>query len=161
MKKVVGASAAIFVAAFAIIGMSVFRGEPAPTFPRFHEEAAQAGVAHVYDGEFEHFVGGGVASLDCNDDGFPELYFAGGSREAALYANRSTLGGALSFERLASPITDLTAATGAYPLDVDGDGLLDLVVLRRGGNAILRGLGNCAFEDVTASLGLVPSDQWT
>ena len=161
MKKVIGASAAIIVAALVIAGMSMFRGESAPTVPRFHEEAAEAGIAHVYDGEFEHFVGGGVASFDCNDDGFPELYFAGGSREAALYANRSTVGGALSFERLASPITDLTAVTGAYPLDIDGDGLLDLVVLRRGGNAIMRGLGNCAFEDATSSLGLVPGDHWT
>ena len=40
-----------------------------------------------------------------------------------------------------SPATDLTEVTGAYPLDVDSDGHTDLAVLRRGGNAVLRGLG--------------------
>ncbi|HVQ23464.1 MAG TPA: hypothetical protein VMT36_09330, partial [Candidatus Saccharimonadia bacterium] len=41
--------------------------------PRFVEEAAAAGLDHVYDGEFSYFVGGGVAAFDCNDDGKPEV----------------------------------------------------------------------------------------
>src|SRR6202011_1215652 len=36
--------------------------------------------------------------------------------------------------------------TGAYPIDIDGDGLTDLVVLRNGENILLRGLGGCRFE---------------
>ena len=43
-------------------------------------------------------------------------------------------------------VTDLTAVTGAYPLDIDSDGKIDLVVLRRGGDVVLRGLGGCRFE---------------
>ena len=44
------------------------------------EEAARpAGIDHKYDGEFEYFVGGGVAAFDCNGDGRDELFFAGGS----------------------------------------------------------------------------------
>ena len=161
MKKAIGASATIAVIALGLLGARVFRGQSAPAIPTFKEESSQAGIVHVYDGEFEHFVGGGVASLDCNDDGFPELYFAGGTNEAALYINRSTVGGALMFERLPSPITDLTAVTGAYPLDIDGDRLVDIVVLRRGGNVILRGRGDCKFEDATAAMGLDRGDQWT
>ena len=43
----------------------------------------------------------------------------------------------------ASAVTDLTAVTGAYPLDVDSDGLVDLAVLRVGEDVILRGRGDC------------------
>ncbi|MFZ9629381.1 MAG: FG-GAP repeat domain-containing protein, partial [Ilumatobacteraceae bacterium] len=123
--------------------------------------AATAGIDHVYDGEFPFFVGGGVATFDCNDDGLPEVFLAGGTNAAALYLNRSEVGGALRFEQLDSPVTDLDAVTGGYPLDVDSDGTMDLVVLRRGTNAVLRGTGNCGFEDVTDRLGLAGTAKWT
>jgi hypothetical protein len=51
--------------------------------------------------------------------------------------------------------------TGAYPLDVDSDGNMDLAVLRRGGNVILRGSGDCRFEDATGSFNLDGGDEWT
>ena len=114
--------------------------------PRFVDETTAAGIDHTYDGEFEFFVGGGVAAFDCDDDGRAELFFAGGSEPAALYRNESAVGGALRFARQASPVTDLTAVTGAYPLDIDSDGLVDLAVLRRGGNVVLRGRGDCRLR---------------
>jgi hypothetical protein len=129
--------------------------------PRFVDETTAAGIDHIYDGEFEFFVGGGVAAFDCNDDGRVELFFAGGSEPAALYRNESTVGGALRFARQASPVTDLTAVTGAYPLDIDSDGIVDLAVLRRGGNVVVRGLGDCRFEDANESLGVDAGDDWT
>ena len=43
----------------------------------------------------------------------------------------------------------------------DSDGIADLVVLRRNGNRILRGLGKCEFEDATAKLGVEPGRDWT
>src|SRR5688500_8595430 len=92
-----------------------------PTIPRFVEEADSAGVSHSYDGGFEYYVGGGVATFDCNDDRLPDLYFAGGSSPAALFVNRSTPVGPLTFERHASPTTDTLAVTGAYPLDIDSN----------------------------------------
>ena len=103
-------------------------------------------VADHPDGPFSYFVGGGVAAFDCDDDGKPELYLAGGTRPAALFENKSPIGGALRFERLSDPTTDLDAVTGAYPLDLDGDGITDLAVLRHGENVLLRGLGDCRFE---------------
>ncbi len=129
--------------------------------PHFVDESATAGIDHRYTGEFEFFVGGGVAAFDCNDDGRDELYFAGGSSPAALYLNESPIGGALRFSPLASPATDLTDVTGAYPLDIDSEGHTDLVVLRRGGNAVLRGLGDCRFEDATDELGIERGAAWT
>jgi len=130
--------------------------------PHFIDETATAGIDHQYTGEFAYFVGGGVAAFDCNGDTRDELFIAGGSSPAALYRNDSKVGGALQFTSLPSPVTDLTDVTGAYPLDIDADNETDLMVLRRGaGNVLLRGLGDCRFEDATASLGIYPGGAWT
>ncbi len=135
--------------------------QPTPETPLFVDETITSGVEHSYDGEFEFFVGGGVAAFDCDDDGRFDLYFAGGSEPAALYRNESPAGGALQFARLASPITDLAEVTGAYPIDIDSDGNKDLAVLRLGRNAILRGLGNCRFEVANEHFGIEADQSWT
>ena len=166
---VVAVVAALVVAgAVLVIAVQVARPTrpAAPTVafpaPRFVDEAVAAGVTHAYDGEFDFFVGGGVAAFDCDDDQMPDLYFAGGSGPAALFRNRSTTGGALAFERIASPVTDLASVTGAYPLDIDGDRHTDLAVLRLGENVILRGLGDCRFERANEALHLDGGgDGWT
>ena len=127
--------------------------------PRFVADAG--GIDHRYEGDFQYFVGGGVAAFDCDDDGRSELYFAGGSGPAALYRNDSPIGGALRFTAVPSPVTDLTAVTGAYPLDIDSDGHTDLAVLRVGQDEILRGLGDCRFERADEALGIDDTDTWT
>ncbi|HET7031334.1 MAG TPA: VCBS repeat-containing protein [Candidatus Limnocylindrales bacterium] len=151
---VVGATAGAWLAA---TGSGPF-APSGPTTPRFVEETASAGIDQTYDGPLAYFAGGGAAVLDCNDDGRPDLYVAGGTNPAALYTNDSSVGGALRFERLASSTTDLTDVTGAYPLDVDGDGVTDLAVLRIGGNVLLRGTGDCGFEPANAALRLDGGD---
>jgi enediyne biosynthesis protein E4 len=162
LRLLVGAVAASLVVGAAILGaMTLLRPETAVAAPLFVEEAAAAGIDHRYDGDFEFFVGGGVAAFDCNDDGRPELYFAGGSEPAALYRNESPRHGALRFAAVPGPATDLTSVTGAYPLDIDGDRLTDLVVLRHGENVILRGLGDCRFERSNEALGLNGGRAWT
>jgi len=120
--------------------------------PHFVDETSAAGIDHVYDGAATYSTGGGLAVFDCNGDGKPDIYMAGGTNPAVLYRNDSTVGGALRFTAIHDAATDLTGVTGAYPLDVDGDGNPDLMVLRAGGNAILRGLGDCRFEQ--------ENDQW-
>ena len=70
----------------------------------FRRRGQSAGVTHAYTGDFDYFVGGGVAAFDCNADGLLDLYFAGGSQPAALFVNRSAAGGALAFER--RPVAD-------------------------------------------------------
>ncbi len=122
--------------------------------PRFVDETAAAGIDHVYRGGFEHAVGGGVAVFDCDGDGKPDLYLAGGSEPAALYRNESPVGGALRFTHLPSPATDLRGVNGAYPIDIDGDGIADIVTLRNGENVLLRGLGGCRFERANERWGL-------
>lgn len=130
--------------------------------PHFIDETATSGITHAYTGEFAYFVGGGVAAFDCNGDLRDDLFFAGGSSPAALYRNDSKVGGALQFSQVPSATTDLTDVIGAYPLDVDGDSITDLMVLRRkAGNVLLHGLGDCAFEDTTAAMGIEPGSAWT
>jgi hypothetical protein len=129
--------------------------------PRFAEEAGAAGLRHAYDGEFTFFVGGGVAAFDCDANGMPDLYLAGGAEPAALFRNRSATAGSLAFESIPDPVTDLGSVTGAYPIDIDGDRLTDLAVLRVGENVILRGLGDCRFERANEGLGFDGGEAWT
>jgi len=129
------------------VNVSITRaGDTGSAPPRFVEEAAAAGIDQVYDGDFPYFVGGGVATFDCDGDRKPDLYFAGGANAAALYRNESSIGGALRFARVSEPATDLGRVLGAYPIDIDGDGLMDLAVIRNGENVLLRGRGDCRFE---------------
>jgi hypothetical protein len=121
------------------------QGQQRPAVPRLVEETASSGLASRYDGDWEFMVGGGVAAFDCDDDGLPELFLAGGTNKAALYRNASAPGGPLRFKAEPAGL-ELTDVTGAYPLDVDGDGRLDLAVLRVGENQLMRGLGGCRFE---------------
>jgi hypothetical protein len=129
--------------------------------PRFVDDTAGSGVDHRYEGGYEFFVGGGVAVVDCDDDGRQDLYVAGGTAPASLYRNESAAGGALRFERVASDVTDLTSVAGAYPIDVDSDGVAYLVVLRDGEDVLLRGRGGCAFERANEPLGMDGGDART
>jgi hypothetical protein len=159
----------VFVGALATAGLALLvlelrddgRVAEALAAPNFVEEARAAGVDHVYDGEFQYFVGGGVAAFDCDDDGRSDLFFAGGSRPAGLFRNESPVGGELRFSALHDPVTDMTGVTGAYPLDVDSDGLTDLAVLRVGENSMLRGLGDCRFEPANELWGVDGGMEWT
>ena len=153
-RRVVGSI--LVVAALSVVGATVFvvalgrSGTTTPTTalgaPHFVEETAAAGVVQTYSGDSRYAVGGGVAVFDCNGDGKPDMYIAGGSASAALYRDDSPVGGALKFTRLQDPATDLTNVEGAYPIDIDGDGKVDLAVLRFGETVLLRGLGNCQFQ---------------
>jgi enediyne biosynthesis protein E4 len=128
--------------------------------PRYIEETASAGIDQLYEGG-DFFVGGGVAVFDCSGDATPEVFIAGGSRNSALFRNDSLVAGALHFTRVSAPETDLTEVTGAYPIDIDGDALTDLAVLRRGESVLLRGLGNCRFERANETWGFDTADAWS
>lgn len=124
-----------------------------PVVPSFERLPAPD---HIYAGGWEHFVGGGVASFDCNGDSFPDLYVAGGANPAQLMINQS----GKAFEAKTPDALDITGVTGAYPLDIDSDGITDLAILRVGPDMLLRGTGNCDFAPFEG-LGFSSGDHWT
>ena len=143
-------------------GVAVANGaDPAESrAPFFVDVAAAAGVEHAYTGDWEHYVGGGVAAFDCDLDDDPDLFFAGGATPSALYRNDSEPG-ALRFSAVADSVLIEIGVTGAYPLDIDGDGVMDLAVLRLGANRLYRGLGDCRFADAGEDWGVPGGDAWT
>jgi enediyne biosynthesis protein E4 len=168
-RRLVVAAAGVAVGAIIVagggLGLSRLLAQATPSValgpPRFVDETTSSGLDHTYTGDFPYSVGGGVAVLDCDDDGRPDLFIAGGSGPAALYRNESAVGGALQFTKTADPASDLSDVTGAYPLDVDGDGTGDLMVLRNGENVALRGLGGCRFERANEKWSLSGGDAIT
>ena len=126
--------------------------------PLFQDRAAGLPVAHAYSGGWAHFVGGGVAVFDCNGDAQPELFAAGGTDPARLFLNTTVAEGDISFAT--APLPDLRGVTGAYPIDLNSDAIIDLMVLRNGANVFLRGTGDCGFV-ADDSLGLPDDTRWS
>lgn len=146
-----------------VLGQALFAVVAAPAVllaePRFEDRSAALPVQHAYIGGWEHFVGGGVALFDCNGDARIDLYAAGGDSPAQLLINATAPGGDIRFT--AGQGEALTGVTGAYPLDIDGDGHVDLAVLRVGANMLLRGDGACGFSDASQAWGFEGGDRWS
>ena len=115
---------------------------------------------HIYEGGWEHFVGGGVAVFDCDGDELPEIFAAGGENASVLFRNRTDPDGVIRFDVETPPALTLKGVIGAYPLDVDADGFTDLVVLRVGPNTVLKGVMDCTFESME-NLALDLGNAWT
>ena len=135
----------------------------APAIPRFVEETDAAGLQSRFEGTDEYMVGAGVATFDCDADGLPEIYVTAGVNKAKFYRNKSVkngvMGGALKLVEERSGL-ELTNAVGAYPLDIDGDGQTDLVVLRVGEVQVFKGLGQCKFEKANNAWNIQTGNGW-
>src|SRR5450432_461616 len=114
----------VVLVAIGIVGLAPFASAgDAVEIPTFVEETASAGVNSVYTGDWEYTVGGGVAVFDCSGNGYPDMLLAGGSSPAKLYRNVSKRGAPLRFKEVKDSGLELTNVIGAYPLDIDGDGI--------------------------------------
>lgn len=151
--------ASVCVVALIISGSQFANAADELTVPLFQDETATAGITAIYKGDWQYMVGGGIAAFDCNQDGFPDLTFSGGEGLASLYVNTSERGGALKFEKRESGI-ELDKVTGVYPLDVDGDGIMDLVVLRVGEAVLLRGQDQCKFTRANEAWNFNGGNAW-
>lgn len=108
-------------------------------------------------------IGGGVAALDYDLDGFDDLYFATGGK---LNDKQVTgLGGALYRNQQASRLLDVSALAGVSTVqfythgtiagDVNNDGFPDLLVTGYDGLALLINQGDGTFSHQTTTAGLV------
>lgn len=131
--------------------------------PILNEEAESAGITHSYTGGWEFFVGGGAASFDCNGDRLPDLVMAGGASPTQFFVNESKAGGALAFKAIEIGLEpeDLTGVLGTYPLDIDNDRHMDLVLLRLGRNLVLKGGPDCQFEKANRAFGFDGGRAWS
>ena len=167
--------AVLLSAAIALIAGNVMAQTPAESLeqpleprlpfdvPQLQEEAVDAGLIHAYTGPWEFFVGGGVASFDCNGDRLPDLFLAGGKNPAQLFVNQSLPGAALKFAKTTLPLNpnQLHHVLGAYPVNLDNDAHTDLVVLRLGENVLLKGAADCTFEVANKSFAFAGGRDWS
>ncbi|MEN9384664.1 MAG: hypothetical protein RL323_1807 [Pseudomonadota bacterium] len=148
-----------FIVAAAVALQAASAADALPATPRFVEETDTAGLQSRFEGQDEFMVGGGVAVFDCDNDGLSEIYITGGVNKAKFYRNKSTRAGPIKLQEQRSGM-EVTSATGAYPIDIDGDGNADLVVLRVGELEVFRGLGQCKFERANELWNIPKSNGW-
>jgi len=139
----------------------------ASTVPVFEDISRTAGLttSHISTAEQRYIIesmSGGIALLDCDDDGKLDIamvngstvdrYRKGGDPLVTLYHQDADL----KFSNItqSAGLTRKGWGMGITVADFDNDGKLDMFITGFGGSALYRGLGNCKFEDVTDKAGV-------
>jgi hypothetical protein len=99
----------------------------------------------------------GVTAADYDGDGFPDIYVANDKTENFLFHNKRDG----TFEEVAGDVGvaygqngESTSAMGPVFADVDGDGLIDLLVTDSKYNRLMHNAGANGFEDIGPSSGI-------
>ncbi len=173
------------VPGYAQMGVATGSGVATPAKPlppgmkapvvRYEDIAAQAGLVGVNvsgaAANKQYIVettGTGVAILDYDNDGLPDILFVNGDRfqkngdptTPVLYHN---LGG-LKFEDVTQKagLTHTGWGQGVCAGDIDNDGNVDVFITQWGQNVLYRNQGNGTFHDETQARGLVqPKTRWS
>jgi hypothetical protein len=108
-------------------------------------------------------MGGGVAWLDLDRDGWQDLYFTNGDHLDPRPDSAAIPGNRVFRNRAGSGFQDLSAFSrgdlsgygqGAAAGDYDGDGFTDLFTSRYGMDSLLLNNGDGTFTDMTAASGI-------
>ena len=135
----------------------------------FVEVAAKSGIAFTLTSGgpekrtiIEAKGGGGIAWIDYDNDGFPDLFLVNGSTfehwkngdspRSRLYHNNRN--GTFTDVSEHSGLTHTGWGMGVCVGDYDNDGFDDLYVTYYGGNVLYRNNGNGTFTDVTQKAGV-------
>jgi tetratricopeptide (TPR) repeat protein len=149
--------------------------DDAPATIRFVDRALEAGLEFRYVNtsaqESGHKIfetmGAGVAVLDFDGDGWPDLYLAQGkplpldSPEGpsdSLYRNAA--GSRYQDVTGFAAVREVSYSQGVAAGDFNGDGFPDLYVANLGRNRLLENCGDGTFRDVTELAGITQS-AWT
>ena len=142
-------------------------------FPHFVDITQSAGIHfnHLSSPEQKYIVesmSGGVALIDYDRDGWPDIYFTNAPSVEMQLAGKKARG-ALYHNNHDGTFTDVTDKAGVgYPCwgmgvavgDYNNDGWPDLLVTCFGGVVLYRNNGNGTFTDVTKQAGLDGDTAW-
>ena len=134
-----------------LIGIGVYSAANAQV--EFEEIALQSGINHMHLGTFR--MGGGIAVLDFDNDGWEDVYMTGGEDPDKLYRNLGN--GQFADVSSQAGIIGITSGHDSFGVaagDLDNDGYRDLIVTGIVGNPILllRNQGNGTFSLVSNAL---------
>ncbi len=130
----------------------------------FTEIAKQAGINHQFE-VFEGSFGGGACVFDFNNDGFEDVFIAGGMAPDVLYLNKGDGTFENVYEKSGLETKIKYVSTGAVSADFNKDGWRDLFIttittkdnkkkIPRAPNLLFINNGNGTFRDATKEYGL-------
>ncbi|MBZ5565271.1 MAG: VCBS repeat-containing protein [Acidobacteriia bacterium] len=147
-----------------------------PYYPRYEDIGRQAGLtAETVIGGVERkkyfleTVGGGVALLDYDNDGWLDIFLVNGSRlegfatgrEPTNHLYRNNLNGTFTDVAKTAGLARSGWGQGVCVGDYNNDGRQDLFVTYYGKNVLYRNNGDGTFSDVTMAAGVMqPSDHF-